>query len=176
MSDTTPFTGDAGLVLGETPGEHRVERVAEAADAALALVRQARQSLRIFTRDLDAPLYSTDAFRGAVADFARRSRYTEVRILVQDPTPAIRAHHRLIGLVQALSTHIGVRRVAAEWTDEVFAFLLADERGLLHRPYGDRFEGSVDFAAGTRALELGRWFDDVWENSPPDPEFRRLLV
>lgn len=175
MSDTR-FTGNNGPVLGDTAGEHRIEHAADAADAALALVHQARQSLRIFTRDLDAPLYSTEAFRAAVAAFARRSRYTEVRILVQDPTPAIRAHHRLIGLIQTLSTHIGVRRVAAEWADEVFAFLLADERGLLHRPYGDRFEGSVDFAAGLRALELGRWFDDVWENSAPDPEFRQLKI
>lgn len=176
MSDSTPFTGDPGLVLGESAGEQRVEHAAEAADAAVALVHQARQSLRIFTRDLDAPLYSTDAFRDAVSEFARRGRNTEVRILVQDPTSAIRAHHRLIGLIQALSTHIGVRRVAHEWAREVFAFLLADERGLLYRPYGDRFEGSVDFAAGPRALELGRWFDDVWENSLPDPEFRHLKI
>lgn len=176
MSETTPFSGDSGPVLGDSAGEHRLERAAETADAALALARQARQSLRIFTRDLDAPLYSTEAFREAVSGFARRSRYTGVRILVQDPRPAIRDHHRLIGLIQTLSTHIGVRRVAAEWADEVFAFLLADERGLLYRPYGDRFEGSVDFAAGPRALELGRWFDDVWENSLPDPEFRQLKI
>lgn len=176
MSDTTPFTGNPDLVLGEAAGEHRVEHAVEAADAALALVRQARLSLRIFTRDLDAPLYSTDAFRGAVSEFARRGRNSEVRILVRDPTPAIRAHHRMLGLIQALSTHIGVRRVAGEWAQEVFAFLLADERGLLYRPYGDRFEGSVDFAAGPRALELGRWFDNVWENSLPDPEFRHLKI
>lgn len=176
MSGAAPFTGDPGLVLGETAGEHRVERAAEAADAALALVGQARQSLRIFTRHLDAPLYGGNAFHDALSAFARRGRHTGVRILVQDPTPAIHADHRLIGLIQALSSHIGVRRVAADWADEVFAFLLADGRGLLYRPYGDRFEGSVDFAAGPRALELGRWFDDVWENSQPDPEFRQLKI
>lgn len=176
MSDRVPFTGDPGLVLGDTPGEHRIEEAVEAADAALALVRQARQSLRIFTRDLDPTLYSSEAFRDAVAGFARRGRHTEARILVQDPTRAIRTHHRLIDLAQMLSSHIGVRRVAAEWADEVCALLLADERGLLYRPYGDRFEGSVDFAAGPRALELGRWFDDVWENSLPDPEFRQLKI
>lgn len=176
MSDEEPFTAGADFVLGETTGARRLERVEQTADAALALARQARHSLRIFSRDLDARLYSTPAFRDAVSRLARRSRGSFVRLLVQDPTPAIKADHRLIGLIQQLSSHIGIRRVAADWQDEIGAGMLADDRGVLWRPYGDRFQGTVDFAAGPRALELRAWFDDIWENSAPDPEFRRLWI
>lgn len=176
MNDRPPFSDDDAWRLGETAGEHRIDTVAEARDAALALARQARQKLRIFSRDLDAGLFSTAEFRDAVGDLARRGRQTEIRILVKDPTAAIRRHHELVGLIQHLSSHISARRVGNDWQDEISAFLLADEQGLLWRPYGDRFEGTVDFAAGPRARELRKWFDSVWEASEPDPEFRRLRI
>lgn len=176
MADPASFSDREQCRLGETAGEHRVHDLYEARDAALALAQQARLQLRIFTRHLDAELYSTPEFRDAVSELARRGRQTEVRILVQDPTPAIRRHHQLIGLIQHLSSHIGARRVGADWEDEIFAFLLADEQGLLWRPYGDQYEGMVDFAAGPRARELRKWFDTVWESSEREPEFRNLRI
>lgn len=176
MVEPTPFGDREQYRLGETPGEHRLRDASDARAAALALARQARLQLRIFSRDLDAGLYSNPEFRQAVSDLARAGRQTEVRILVQDPTPAIRRHHELIGLIQQLSSHIGARRVASDWEDEVFAFLLADESGLLWRPYGDQYEGSVDFAAGPRGRELRKWFDTVWDSSQPEPEFRNLRI
>lgn len=176
MADPAPFSDRDHYRLGETVGEHRVHDLHEARDAALALAQQARLQLRIFTRHLDTGLYSTPGFRDAVSELARRGRQTEVRILVQDPTPAIRRHHELIGLIQHLSSHIGARRVAPDWEDEAFAFLLADEQGLLWHPHGDRYEGMVDFAAGPRGRERRKWFDTVWESSEPEPEFRRLRI
>ena len=174
MTDQAPFSDNPEYRLGETAGQHRVARATEAADAALALARQARRSLRIFSRDLDGRLYSNEPFRDAVSALARADRHTHVHILVQDPTRAVRDDHRLIGLAQHLASHIGVRRVAADWQHENCACLLADDHGVLWRPAGDRFEGWVDFAAGPRAHELRKWFDDIWESSEPDPEFRRL--
>lgn len=160
--------------LGETAGEHAISTRAEARDAAFALAQQARVGLRLFTRDLDGALYSNEPFRQAVSDLARAGRRTFIRILVQDPSRAVRDDHRLIGLAQHLPTHIGVRRVGDDWQDERFALLLADEQGYLWRPAADRFAGTVDFHAGPRARTLRKWFDDVWEQSTPDPEFRRL--
>lgn len=176
MTDDHQRFADDAHILGETAGEHRVERAAEAAAAVLALTRQARQSLRIFTRDLDAALYSTDDYRDAMSTLARKQPETHIRILIQDPTPAIKSGHRLIGLIQHLSSHIAVRRVAEDWAEEPSAFLIADGRGLLWRPQGDRYDGIVDFHAGPRAHELVTWFDRVWDNSQPDPEFRKLAL
>jgi len=176
MAEQKTFSDRDQYRLGETAGEHRVRDLYAARDAALALAQQARLQLRIFTRHLDVELYSTPEFRDSVSDLARRGRRTEVRILVQDPTPAIRRHHKLIGLIQHLSSHIGVRRVAADWEDEIFAFLLADEQGLLWRPYADQYEGMVDFSAGPRGRELRKWFDKVWEASESEPELRNLQI
>lgn len=176
MSQPASYTDRDTYRLGETAGEHAIAASDEARDAALSLARQARLGLRIFTPDLDGALYSNEAFRSAVSELARAGRRTFVRMLVQDPSRAVRDDHRLIDLAQNLPTHIGVRRVGNDWQDERFAFLIADEKGVLWRPAGDRFEGTVDFHAGPRARELRKWFDDVWEQSTPDPEFRRLGI
>ncbi|MDZ7787936.1 MAG: hypothetical protein U5K73_07380 [Halofilum sp. (in: g-proteobacteria)] len=176
MNERAPFTDSTAFRLGETAGEQRLAGAEDAAEAALALATQARLSLRIFTHDLDRRLYSNEAFYSAVSALARAGRRTFVRILIQDPSRAVQDDHRLIGLIQHLPTHIGIRRVGADWRDERFAFQIADEQGVLWRPAADRFEGSVDFHAGPRARELRKWFDDVWEHSEPDPEFRRLRL
>ncbi|MDZ7748593.1 MAG: hypothetical protein U5K43_06945 [Halofilum sp. (in: g-proteobacteria)] len=57
MSEQGPFSANAALVLGESHGPMRVDTAGETADAALALARQARYVLRIFSRDLDRRLY-----------------------------------------------------------------------------------------------------------------------
>lgn len=176
MSERPRLTDSTAFRLGDTAGKQRLEGPADATDAALALATQAGLSLRIFTHDLDHRLYSNDAFYSAVSTLARAGRRTFVRILIEDPGRAIQNGHRLIGLIQHLPTHIEVRRLGADWKDERCAFLIADERGVLWRPNADRYEGSVDFHAGPRARELRKWFDDVWEHSEPDPEFRRLRL
>lgn len=177
MSDAGPFTSDPDAFrVGETAGEHRLESLEQTRDAALALARSARRSLRIFSRDLDGRLLGTESFVEAASAMARRSRHTFIRVLVQDPGPAVRRHHPLIRLIQGLPTHIGARRVAEEWARESFAFIIADDHGLLYRPYADRFDGSIDFAAGATAVQYRDWFDDVWERSVPEREFRRLGI
>jgi len=177
MPAATPFTGNADdFRLGETRGSHALEDLASSRDAALALARQARRSLRIMSRDLDARLLGTDDFVEAASAMARRSRHTFIRILVQDAGPAVRRHHPLIRLIQGLPSHIEARRVAAEWANEACAFIVADDHGLHYRPYGDRFEGTVDFAAGADAVQYRDWFDDIWERSVPEREFRRLGI
>lgn len=175
MSDGVGFTDNPAFArVGETPGDHRLDDQAATRDATLALARGARRALRIFTRDMDVSLLGTDAFIEAASALARRNRHTFIRILVQDPAPAVKQHHPLIPLIQGLPSHIGARRVADEWSREIFAFIVADDQGLLYRRHGDRFEGKVNFAAGPTAVQHRDWFDEVWEQSTPEREFRRL--
>lgn len=176
VSDERAFSTEAGYALGETVGSHPVRTRTEATDAALSLAAQARHSLRLFSRNLDTRMYSTEAFCQAVIALTRRHRYSFIRILVQDPTPAIKSNHRLIQPIQQLTSYIGIRRVAADWQDETSAGLLADERGLLWIPDAASYTATVDFHAGPRARSYRQWFDNVWESSEIDPEFRRLLI
>ena len=103
-----------GAVLGETAEPIALETSGDNHAAAVALVRQTRRTLIIFTHDLDARVYDTQEFADAVAALARRGRLSRIRILVQDTRPVIRSGHRLVDLAVRLSSYIEVRKVSRE--------------------------------------------------------------
>ncbi|MGH8402775.1 MAG: hypothetical protein ACRESO_05160 [Gammaproteobacteria bacterium] len=143
-------------------------------DAAVRLVSQARMSLAMFTRDLDPAIYNTEGFAAAVRQLALRSRYAQIRIVVIDPTSAIKDGHRLIELGRRLSSFIEFRRPSAEHAKLPESFLVTDETGLLYRPVASRYEGFVDTANSSEARVRLRLFDEIWAQAEPEPEFRRL--
>lgn len=131
-------------------------------------------SLAMFTRDLEPVIYDNQDFVAAVQQLALRSRYSHIRILVVDPTTAIKDGHRLIELGRRLSSFIEFRRPPQEYASRSDSFMIIDENGLLYRPKADRYEGFSDpnnaFEARTRLRE----FDAAWEQSETESEFRRL--
>lgn len=173
-SDPQPALEDA--LLGETKGVYRLSTRAEVYTAALALLLQARRSLRLFSYDLDSAVLADDLVANAVSELARRNRYTFIRFLVQDAKPAARTQHPLIRIIQSLPSHIGARRTAEEWAGESCVALIVDDEGVLYRPDHGRFDGTVEFSARATAARYRDWFDDIWERSTPEPEFRRLRL
>ncbi|HVA54940.1 MAG TPA: hypothetical protein VNI53_03955 [Gammaproteobacteria bacterium] len=143
-------------------------------DAALQLALGARLSLTLFTRDLEPSIYDRQDFVTAVQQLALRSRYSHIRILVIDPTAAIKDGHRLIELGRRLSSFIEFRRPTPEQTKRSDCFLIIDETGLLYRPLADRYEGFADPDNAFEARMHLREFDAIWEQSEPESEFRRL--
>jgi hypothetical protein len=164
------------LVLGESDAELAFTSADENRELALALVRQARSTLQIFSRDLDPPVYDNVPFADALTAFCRRSRYAQAQILVQDTTALVRNGHRLVPLAQKLSSLVQIRRVCEECQDFGEAFLVADRTGLVHRRQGKVYRGVASFKARGQARTLLNLFADVWERSSPDPELRRLYI
>jgi len=162
--------------LGETPDVVEVALSDEARDAALALVRQARRTVDIVSRHLDAPLYDTAEFVAAVKALALGSHQARIRIVLGNVEPVLRDGHRLVTLAQRLPTFIQIRVPAPQFRDFNQAFLVADETGFLHRQFSDRYEGSASFFAPATARELLRVFEPIWETAEPDPNLRALRI
>ncbi len=175
MDTSTPTVFDTGdLVLGETDQELSIETREENRAVALNLVSQTRQHLVIASRDLDPLIYSNQDFIDALSALARRTRQTQIQILIRDSMAIVRDGHRLIPLSQRLSSSIHIRRIHRDYGRFNEAFLIADRTGVLHRPKADLYEGKVCFKAPLKARELLDTFHTIWEISAPDPELRRL--
>ena len=162
--------------LGETSDSISLETSDDNRAAAIALVAQARRSLEIFTRDLDKPLYDDPAFIDAVRGLALGARQAAVRILIKDSSRAVKYGHRLIPLCQRLTSFIEVRKPPEEYREYNEAFLVVDGIGCLHRKLADRYEGHAHFHAPIEARKLLAFFEEVWRNSAPDPDLRRLYL
>lgn len=158
------------------PAAVRFDSRARNRELAATLAHRARRSLALFTADLEAAVYDDAEFIAAVVRLATTSPRTEVRVLVRDPTAAVKQGHRLIETARRFTSAIHLHRAAPEHRELPESFLVADERGCLYKPVPGRFEGEAAFAAGARCRELLKQFDEMWGASAPDPELRRLHI
>lgn len=164
------------LKLGESDARLKLASSEDHRAAALALARQARSTLDIFTPNLEKALYDTPALLDAIKQLAIRHARARIRILVQDASHAVKNGHRLIYLAQRLPSKITLRTPSAEYKAQRQCFLIADGIGLMRRIDVERYEGVLNFKAPLEAKEYAKFFDEVWLHSEVDPYLRRLTI
>jgi len=159
-------------ILGETAGPVHLETRSEIRTACTLMAAQANRELRIFSRDLDAPLYDQIDFLESIRRLALRNPHTPVRILLFDVELAIRKGYRLIELARKLTSRIQIRHVPAEFHHHTHAYLLADDRGYVLRRLADVLEATADFAAPMEVRRMREQFEHLWERSEEPREIR----
>ena len=164
------------MMLSETKENLRFEYPDDNRVLAYSLVSQAQHTIDIFTRDLEPVIYNSSEFATYLKDIALRSKYSKIRILLQDPSRCIREGHRVLELSQTLSSYIELRKPGYDYRNFNEAFLIADNTGFLHKQQADRFEGVVNFNNPLESNEKTRFFTDVWETAEIDPNLRRIYL
>lgn len=164
--------------LGETSAEVGINSAEENRNAVISLAKQARNYINIFTQDLDAALYDNEEFEKHIFDLATRHPNAEIRILVQDSTRAVRNSHSLIRLAQRLTSSIVIKKPATMYQDIQSSFMTVDGVGMLYRIKGNQYnyEAAVNFMSPLRTGKLDDFFNEVWDNSDPDPQARRIFM
>ena len=137
----------------------------------------AKRSLAIFTQDLEPRVLDREDFLELIKRLVLPNRFARVRVLVADPTRAIKDGHRLVSLGRRLSTFIEFRNVHPDYRAEHNeAFVIADDRGLVFRPDAGRFEGIVDLDEPRVSRKYLDEFDVIWHASISDTELRQLRL
>jgi len=162
--------------LGEHSADIAIETSEDNQAAAVRLVSQAGRSLDIFSRDLEPRIYDNMEFADAVRSLAVKTRDMYVRILVIDPDFIIKHGHRLIELARRLTSHMEIRKVHEDYCNNPEAYLVVDNRGLLHRKLAGRYEAVVNFNNPMAATELHNHFIEMWERSKQYIDFKRLYI
>lgn len=162
--------------LGEHGEDVAIDTSEANAAAALRLVSQGGRSLDIFSRDLEHRIYDNMEFADAVRALAVKTRDLQVRILVIDPDFIIKHGHRLIELARRLTSHMEIRKVHEDYCNNPEAYLVVDNRGLLHRKLASRYEAVVNFNNPLTATELHNQFIEMWERSKQYMDFKRLYI
>ncbi len=162
--------------LGETKELLNLESAEDHRNVVLAMTRQARRSLHIFTYDMEHAVFDNPEFEEAATDLLRGGQYATIRILVQDSNRAVRNGHRLINLAQRLSSKIEIRKPIAEYAEVTRAFFVADEAGYISRALADRYDAVANFNDRLSCRDLVKFFNEVWERSQQDSQLRRLYM
>ena len=165
----------SNLILGDSTETIQLDDSVSQRSIAVTMTRQAQRSVDIFSRNLDKKLYDNREFLDAIQTLAI-NQHGLIRILVKDSANAVKYGHRLITLSQRLTSFIEIRKVAEDYKEYNEAFLIVDETGYVLRKQADRFEGTARFNAAKEAANLLVFFNEVWRNSAPDPDLRRIYL
>ncbi len=165
-------------ILGETQEEVQIDTIEENKNTAISLAQQAHTSIDIFTHDMDSGIYSNKKFEQSIFNLARRHPNTLIRILARDTKRAVQSGHCLIRLAQSLTSSVMIHNPSRDHRDILINFMVVDRIGLLYRPASTRknYNATFNFKAPRRATEIADLFNEMWQQSTPDTQIRRIYV
>jgi len=145
-------------------------------DYAVSLCQSAARYICILSPQLDHVAFDNSALVDAISALARRSRQTQVRILISDSRPLVNYGHRLLQLARRLPSTVHIRKLEEhpQWNNETV--VIRDLDGVLYKPGGsdhDAFCEPNSRASTRRHLEL---FEELWRFSEEDEELRSLTL
>ncbi len=144
--------------------------------AAIEVVREATRKVSIFTHDLEPGIYDDPDFLEVIKRLVLSQTYARVRVLIADPSRAIKNGNNFVHLGRRLNTYIEFRHVREDFRTHAESFCIADEVSLVYRLQASRWEGIVDTYEPPVAKLYSKMFDEIWLASEVEPEFRQLGV
>ncbi|ARN75795.1 GNAT family N-acetyltransferase [Oceanicoccus sagamiensis] len=144
--------------------------------AALDISRQAQKQCRILSYDLDARTFDNNEFRQIFSDLARKSRYTEIRILVVDTAPMVRLSHRLLTLQRRLSSNILIRKTTASPHDIKHNLIITDQCAMICQSMKDPDKIWGNYHNHPVVQSYIEQYDDLWERAKEDKDLRQLEI
>ena len=148
----------------------------ETREAVIAIAKEAKRKVSIFTHDLEPGIYDDPDFLEIIKRLVLSQTYSRIRVLIADPTRAIKNGNNFVHLGRRLNTYIEFRHVHEDLRTHGEAFCIADETALLYRLQATRWDGIADTYEPKVAKLYGSMFDEIWLASEVAVEFRQLGI
>jgi|GEM_PF-2026528 len=134
----------------------------------------AKQTIQIYSRNLDPRILNNRDIEKIVTRFVRSSRFVRVEILITDERNLQGIDHRLVNLAQKYTSFIQIRLIPKDYHENYFGFYLVDGRHLLYRNNVERFESEYHQLPSSLIKQKSKYFDDIWQQSSPASHLRAL--
>lgn len=148
----------------------------EMRQAAIDVVRDAKRKVSIFTHDLEPGIYDDPEFLEIIKRMVLSQTYARIRVLIADPSRAVKNGNNFVHLGRRLNTYIEFRHVREDLRTHAEAFCIADGTSLVYRLQASRWEGIADTHEPAVAALYGSMFDEIWLASEVEMEFRQLGI
>jgi len=141
---------------------------------AVALCATASRYICILSPKLDRAAFDNSELVDALSALARRSRQTQVRILISDSRPVVGYGHRLLQLARRLPSTVHIRKLEEHpnWNNETL--VIRDRDGVLYKPGGSDHDAFYEPDSRPSAQQYLERFDELWRVSAEDAELRSL--
>lgn len=159
-------------------GVIRLEHAEEFVQHSCEIVSSAIRQINLLSTDLEQPWFGDEAFVNAIKKAVVQNRRVKVRILVADPTLAIRRQHPLIPLIKRLS-RIEARVIEDEILDKEplkHSFLLVDRGQLVVRQVREDMIGFAHYDDKPTVKKLNETFEQYWRYSATHADLRYMHI
>ncbi len=140
------------------------------------LLQQARHVVRIYSPDLEPWLYSNDPMVEQCKDFLLRQESGRLLILLHDSRRLLAESHRLLPLIERLSSRAQIRLIHPEHEVHPDRWLSVDEHSLLLRKTSAPFQGQLFCGQPARVRPHIEQFEAMWAVSRTDINLRRMTL
>ncbi len=168
---------DEPLMTGQTQstGTRRVlSTCEEVRSAVVEITLQANRSLAILTPDLEPDIYDHEDFLETLKKFILARAFARVRVMITNPARAMKSGNQFVHMGRRLNSYIEFRNVKEESRDHEEAFCIADEKALVYRPDGKRWNGISDTNKPAVARQYLDTFDELWHATDIEPSVRLM--
>ena len=148
----------------------------ELRQAIIDVASETSRKLSIFTHDLEPGIYDDPDFLDIIKRLCLSQTYARICVLIADPTRAIKNGNNFVHLGRRLNTYIEFRHVREDLRTHAESFCIADETALVYRLQASRWEGIADTHEPAVAKLYGKMFDEIWQASEVEIEFRQLGI
>jgi hypothetical protein len=148
----------------------------EMRQAVIDVAREAKRKVSIFTHDLEPGIYDDPDFLEVIKRCVLSQTYARIRVLIADPSRAIKIGNSFVYLGRRLNTYIEFRNVREDLRTHAESFCIADDTALVYRLQANRWEGIADTYEPAVAKLYSRMFDEIWLASEVEPEFRQIGI
>jgi hypothetical protein len=148
----------------------------EMRQAVIEVASEATRRVSIFTHDLEPGVYDDPDFLEVIKRLVLSQAYARIRVLIADPSRAVKNGNAFVHLGRRLNTYIEFRHVREDLRTHPESFCIADETALVYRRQASRWEGIADTYEPVIARNYGRLFDEIWHASEVEFEFRQLGI
>jgi len=148
----------------------------EMRQAVIDVVSEASRRISIFTHDLEPGIYDDPDFLEIIKHLVLSQTYSRIRVLIADPSRAIKNGNNFVHLGRRLNTYIEFRHVREDLRTHAECFCIADETALVYRLQHAKCEGIADTYEPAVAKLYGEMFDEIWQASEVEIEFRQLGI
>lgn len=170
MNDTEPTPSETGVI--------RLNTVEEFTEHSAEVLCDVIRTVNILATDLDKPWLGHDMVVDALKRAVITNRRVQVRILMTDPTLAIRLNHPLLALIKKLS-RIEARVIQEDILDKVplkRTFILVDRDKLVVKQTLQDYVGFAHFDDKHSVQNLTEEFDQYWRYSETHADLRHVYI
>lgn len=142
----------------------------------VALAESAARYIYILSPHLDHEVFDQPELVRALSELARRSRQTEIHILINDTRGVVGRGHSLLALARRIPSIVQIRKIEHHPQCNGQTLVIRDRDGLLYKPADSLKDAFYQLDSRAETQPYIELFQELWRYSREDPELRSMSL